>query len=379
MKKLLLFALILFSISCATAQIAETSVKASQNTAANVWNPQKTWVFFVGLLEWQDKETFASFPQENRRDAVLLNVLRQRGVPENQIIYLKDEKATTSRVQKTFENFLQKPQPGDWIFVYYAGHGYKSEDYTETFMAAYDADEQKTWNVTSVPDTIDKYFKGSNALIMLDNCYSGAMAEAVKSRKSKVSYAVLASSHYNSFSTGNWTFTESLIYAFRGDSFIDDNSDGKINLGELAENSADDMLFAEEQLAEFAFTGNLNKQVIIAENVPKASFRVGERVEVYDQGDWYRAIITESEGNEFKVHFFGYEYDEDAWRKPNQIRKFKPKSFAVGSLIEAEYEKKWYRARVLQVKGGAHLIRYDDFDTQYDEWISSDRIRRRKR
>lgn len=379
MRKLLVFIFILFSISCASAQIYDDSVKASQNESLNEWNPKRTWVFFVGLLEWKDKETFASFPQENRRDEVLLDVLRQRGVPENQIIYLKDSAATTSRVQNSFENFLTKPKAGDWIFVYYAGHGYKDEDYKETFLAGYDADDTNTWNVKSIPDTIDKVFKGSNALIMLDNCYSGAMAEAVKSKKSDVSYAVLASSHFNSFSTGNWTFTESLIYAFRGDSFIDDNADGKINLGELAENSSDDMLFAEEQLAEFAFTGNLNKQIVIAENVPKAAFRVGERVEVFDQGNWYRAIITESEDNEFKVHFFGYEYNEDEWKKPNQIRQFKPKSFAVGSLIEAEYEKKWYKAKVLQVKGGAHLVRYDDFDAQYDEWISSDRIRRRRK
>jgi hypothetical protein len=149
-------------------------------------------------------------------------------------------------------------------------------------------------------------------------------------------------------------------------------------LGELAENSYDDMLFAEEQLAEFAFTGNLNRQIIIAENIPKAGFRVGERVEVFDQGDWYRAIITESEGNEFKVHYFGYEYEEDEWKKPNQIRQFKPKSVAAGSLIEAQYEEKWYPAKVLQVKGGAHLVHYTGFGAEYDEWVSSDRIRLRK-
>ncbi|HMS38739.1 MAG TPA: hypothetical protein PKE69_00810 [Pyrinomonadaceae bacterium] len=66
-------------------------------------------------------------------------------------------------------------------------------------------------------------------------------------------------------------------------------------------------------------------------------------------------------------------------KKPNQIRQFKPKSFAVGSLIEAEYEKKWYKAKVLQVKGGAHLVTYEGFDAEYNEWISSDRIRRRKK
>ena len=355
------------------------SVKnVSSQTSQNVWNPQKTWVFFVGLLEWKDKETFASFPQENRRDKILLDVLRERGVPESQILFLQDRAATTAKIQTSFETFLRKTQPGDTVFFYYSGHGYKSEDNLEAFLAGYDASDKIFWKAASVPDTIDKFFKGERAVIMLDNCFSGAMAEAVKARKSQISYAVLASSHFNSFSTGNWTFTESLIYAFRGESFIDDDANGKIDLGELEQNSAEDMLFAEDQLAEFAFTGNLNNQTIIAENVPKSASRVGERVEAFDQGNWYRGIITAVEHNQFKVHFFGYEYDEDTFLNPTQIRQFKPKTFAVGSKIQAESEGKWYPAKILEVKGGAHLVSYDGYGAEWNEWISSDRIRRKK-
>lgn len=355
------------------------SVKnVSSQTSQNVWNPNKTWVFFVGLLEWKDKKTFASFPQENRRDKILLDVLKQRGVPESQIVFLQDKAATTAKIQTSFETFLSKAQSGDTVFFYYSGHGYKSDDNLEAFLAGYDASDKNVWKAASVPDTIDKFFAGSNAVIMLDNCYSGAMAEAVKNRRSKISYAVLASSHFNSFSTGNWTFTESLIYAFRGESFIDDDANGKIDLGELAENSAEDMLFAEEQIAEFVFTGNLNNQTIIAENVPKSALRVGERVEAFDQGDWYRAIITAVEHNQFKVHYFGYEYEEDAWRTAKQLRAFTPKTFPVGSRIEAEWEGKWFPAKVLEVKGGAHLVSYDGFHMEWDEWIPSDRIRRKK-
>ena len=371
--RLLLGLSVFLFISCASVNTV------SSQTTQNVWKPQKTWVFFVGLVEWKDKKTFASFPQLNRRDKVLLDVLRERGVPENQILYLQDKQATTAKIQTSFENFLSKAQPDDWVFVYYCGHGYKSNDNKEAFLAGYDASDKIMWKVASVPDTIDKFFKGSNAVIMLDNCYSGAMAKAVKERQSNVSYAVFASSQYNSFSTGNWTFTESLIYAFRGDSFIDDDGNGKIDLGELSENSSDDMLFAEEQPTEFAFTGSFNNHTIIAENVPQAEPRVGERVEAFDQGDWYRAIITGVENNKFRVHYFGYEYDEDGLRTATQIRSFTPKSFAVGSRIEAEYEKEWFPARVLQVKGGAHLVHYDGYDAEYDEWISSDRIRRRRK
>ena len=364
-----LFAVVvLMFVSCA-------SVKSVNLQTANVWNPKRTWVFFVGLLEWQDKKSFGSFPQKDRRDKILLDVLRSRGVPESQILYLQDGAATTGKIQSSFENFLSRAQPGDTVFVYYCGHGYKSEDNLETYLASYDASGKNLWNVKSIPNTIDKFFKGERAVIMLDNCYSGAMAEIVKSKNSRISYAVLASSHFNSFSTGNWTFTESLIYAFRGEPFIDEDGNGKISFGELAQNSAEDMLFAEEQLAQFAFTGKYNEQFVIAENVEQTAPRLGERVEAFDQGGWYRAIITGVEGGKFKVHYFGYEYNEDAWRNADRIRLFKPRSFAVGTKVEAEWNGKWFPAKILQVKGGAHLVNYEGFGNEWNEWIPSKRIR----
>lgn len=377
MKKIIICLFILCSLICVSAQTARPTKNDTTKAAQNIWNPQKTWVFMVGLLEWKNKDNFGSFPQKNRRDKVLLDVWRERGVPENQILYLQDEAATTAKVQTEFEKFLKNPKPGDTVFVYYCGHGYKVEN-VETLLASYDAGDRLGWKVESVPETIDKFFKGENAVIMLDSCYSGAMAEAVKKRRSKISYAVLASSHFNSFSTGNWTFTESLIYAFRGESFIDEDANGKVSFGELVRNSSEDMLFAEEQIAQFSFTGQLNEQFIIAENKGKPTPRLGERVEAYDQGNWFRAIITDIKDNKFKVHFYGYEYNEDAWQTAEEIRQFTPKSFKIGAKIEAEWKGQWYIAKLLQVKGGAHLVSYDGFGSDWDEWIPSKRIRLKK-
>lgn len=375
MKKLsfsgCILAFICMSVFCVAGQPRQTS-------AQNEWNPSKTWVFFVGLLEWKDSKEFASFPQKNRRDQILLEVLRGRGVPENQMLYLKDGAATTAAIQKAFENFLRRAQPDDWVFVYYCGHGYKSADNTETFLASYDATPEDGWRVNSIPETIDKTFKGSHAVIMLDNCYSGAMAHAVKNRRSPIAYAVLASSHFNSFSTGNWTFTESLIYAFRGEPFIDDDSDGRVTLGELTKNAAEDMLFAEDQIAQFALTGKFTDQTIIAANTKKNMPRLGDRIEAFDQGDWYRAIITDVRHGEYKVHFFGYEYDEDAFRSARQIRPFASKQFRIGSKVEAEFAGKWYPAKILKVKSGAHLIAYDEYGEEWNEWMSVERLRRKK-
>lgn len=372
----LIIAFLFFTAEFAAAQNEPHARKpdASQNT----WNPKRTWVFFAGLLEWKDSKTFASFPQENRRDEVLLNQLRQSGVPENQIVYLKDSMGTTAKIQAEFEKLLSKAQPGDWVFVYYCGHGYKNDE-METFLASYDVDDKiEGWSVDSIPDTIEENFKGSKAIIALDNCYSGAMANAVKASKRRVSYAVLASSDANSMSTGNWTFTEAIISAFAGENFIDDDQNGIVTFAELAANAEEDMLFAEEQVSSYAFTGDFSPQTIIAKAESKLPARVGERIEVFSAKQWWRALIIDAADDGFKVHYYGYETDDDEWIMAKQIRQFKPKQFKIGEHVRVESDHKWYPARVLKVRGGSHYIKYDDYDEEWNEWVSSDRIKKIK-
>jgi Caspase domain/RNA binding activity-knot of a chromodomain/Agenet domain len=364
--------LFLCSANCAFMQ------KPIAAAAGDKWEPQRTWVFFVGLLEWKDSENLPSFPQKNRRDEILLDQLRKRGVPESQIVYLKDSQGTTAAIQREFEKMLGKTKPGDTVFVYYCGHGYKDEN-AQTYFASYDAsDETLGWKMASVPDTIEKYFKGSNAIIALDNCYSGAMADAVKIKPRRVSYAVMTSSLASQESTGNWTFTEALISAFRGDPFIDDDHDGKVTFAELESNAEDDMLYGEEQMATFAFTGKFSPAKIIGDAAQSVSPRVGERVEAYSIDGWYKGYITDAHGPKFLVHYYGYEYDEDEWVTAKMIRQPKVTQYAVGQKVEVEWKKKWYPAKVLEVKGGAHYITYADYGSEWDEWVPSNRIRKIK-
>ena len=347
------------------------------DAAARSWNPARTWVYFVGLLEWNDSAKFASFPQKNRRDEMLLNVLRQSGVPENQIVYLKDNQATMAKVKDTFPKFLQKAKSGDTVIVYFCGHGYKSADNRTTYFATYDAnDKTDGWKVKNIPETIEKNFKGATAILLADNCYSGALAEAVKAiKKPKISYAALTSAHYNSFSTGNWTFTESLIYAFRGDAYADDNRDGKVTFAELETNAAEDMLFAEEQIAESAFTPSFNKQGVVAPAQSSSAARVGERVEAYSVDGYYRGFIREVQGDKYKVRFYGYEESDDELISADKIRRAVPKQYEIGENVSVELSGERFIARVLNVRGGSHLVEYDSYNPEKNEWVPSKRIR----
>ena len=349
--------------------------------AQAAWNPQRTWVFCVGLLEWQDSESFGSFPKENRRDETLIKVLKERGVPANQVVYLQDKVATTARIKAEFSKLLARTQPGDTLIVYYEGHGYK-DDNDKAFFASYDVSDEDGvlgWAFSSVPETIERSFKGSTAIIAMDNCYSGAMINSVKAAKRRVSYAVMASSSASQTSTGNWTFTEAIISAFSGEAHADTNRDGAITFAELEANAKADMLFGEEQIASFAFTGNFDPNTKLADAVKAVSPRVGERVEAYSIDGWYKGTIIDANNGKFLIHYYGYEQTDDEWVTTKMIRIPKVTSiYKIGEKVEVEWKKQWFPAHILNIKGGSHFVSYDDYDTDENEWVSSKRIRKLK-
>ncbi len=289
------------------------------------WQPKRTWVFIVGTLQWKHSDALTSFPQENRRDAQLVDFFRLQGVPAQQLVYLQDEQATNQRVKSALASLLSKTREGDLLFLYYTGHGYKSNDGRTTFFATYDAaDDVPGWSAESIIRDIDRYFKGSRALLTADTCYSGSLAAQIQKTTHRVSYAALASSSANHVSTENWTFTEMLLAGLSGKAFADINNDGQITLSELAEDIKEDMAFAEDQSSAFAFTGTFSPGTILARAEMKPSVQISRRVEVKPSGgwyyNWYKARITDARDGKLKVHYFGWEDSDDEWVQPNQIR-----------------------------------------------------------
>ena len=341
------------------------------------WQPQRTWVFVVGTLQWKHRDMFDSFPQKNRRDAQLVEFFRQQGVPAQQIVYLQDAQATTRQVKTAFAAFLAKAREGDLLFVYYCGHGYKSDDARTTFFATYDAgDDMPGWSTDSIVKDVEKYFRGSRAFLTADCCYSGSLAQQARRLSQRVSFACLTSSSASQLSTGNWTFTEMLIAGLNGKAFADLNSDGQITLRELAEDVKEDMAFAEEQLSSFTTTGSFAPDTVLARAGRKSNTEISKRVEVRSEGKWWKARVIESRGGAFRVHYYGFEDTDDEWVRLSQIREPTIVEYPAGSAVEVIWKRKWYPAKVVSVERGVHLIHYLDYDDSWDEWVGAERIRR---
>jgi hypothetical protein len=58
------------------------------------WEPEKTWVFAVGILEWEHGETWAPFPDavEGRFDEKLVNFFYSREFQKNKSFTCKMER-----------------------------------------------------------------------------------------------------------------------------------------------------------------------------------------------------------------------------------------------------------------------------------------------
>lgn len=308
------------------------------------WEPQRTWVFVVGTLRFKHKDMFDSFPQKNRRDAELVSFFRQQGVPSTQVVYLRDAEATAKRIQDSLAAQLARARPGDWLFLYYTGHGYKGDD-GDTYLASYDAGDEGVpgWEVGSIPRVIERHFKGSRAFIALDNCYSGTLVEAIPKRAGRVSYAAFSSSPANQSSTGEWTFTEGLLASLRGRASEDLNNDGQITLGELAIQLKEDMSFAENQRAVFTVTGEFNQQTVLSQAETKRDPRIGERVMVRSEGRWYRGRILDVDRttSQFLIHYYGWDDSYDEWVSIRQIRQPRVKRPEDRRNADSEWKRQW--------------------------------------
>lgn len=340
--------------------------------------PQRVRAFVVGLVRWQRPADYAPFPADKRRDVRLAAHLLATGVPDDQLVYLADDAATTATIRASFDALLAASRPDELLLCYFAGHGTRS-DGGATHFASYDAGAPRNpgWGVEEIPRSIERGFRGSHALLLADCCHSGALADAVDDHGDRVAYATLASSLSSELSTGNWTFTEGVHAALAGHALADSDGSRTITLREMAEQVRANLAFAEEQLATFRIRGAFDPGVVVAAARPRSSADVGRRVEVEDGGDWYPAQIVDAAGGAYQVHFFGYDDDDDAWVPPERIREAVRPRYPVGARVEVRWDGDWYPATVRAVELGVHKIHYEGYDDSDDEWVATGRMRRR--
>ena len=346
------------------------------------WNSSNTWVFAVGLLEWQHPAVWRAFPAAkiNRRDEQLVRFFEHSGVSKDRIVYLQDSHATKARIVAEFGKFLDRTQAGDLLVFYFCGHGSRDRKTGETYFANYDADESRltAWNVREIFTSIEQRFHGRQTLLLADCCHSGALYdEACRHHKSRIAYAVLTSSSSHNSSTGKWTFSDSVLSGLQGDAAVDLDGDRHVTLAEVARHAETELAFIDGQKSMFFSAEGFPSGTIVVNAKPPSKPHLGTRIEVEYHGKWYKAKTIDADGSKRKVRYVNYDSSWDEWVGPDRRRPYQPPQFAAGDkvMVRWEVDQKWYPAIVRETWYGLHLVRYDGYTASADEWIGPDAIR----
>jgi Caspase domain len=331
-----------------------------------------TWVFMVSLLEWEDK-TVATFEKDGRIDSAIINFFLKNGVPSNQILSINDKNANTNTVRSEFIKFLSKAKKEDNLFFYYSGHGYVNEK-DKVCFATYKGED---WSAEEIVNTVNKNFAGNQAFFTADCCNSGGLTLEVQ-KYPKREYVALNSVLPTSLSTGNWTFSNALLYGLQGKNFIDYNNNGSITLEELANYIDKEMAIVEQQKASY-YIPNSMKNWEVSKNILKTTNKlVGTHVYVDYDGEDYLGFIEEAgSNNNYKVRFYSYTNHEAEWLKFSRLKPFScQKDYPIGTKVKAlsNYDEKQYKGQIINKFLCLHLVHYNDYDSEWDEWLGPNKI-----
>jgi Caspase domain/RNA binding activity-knot of a chromodomain len=337
-------------------------------------DPANTFVFMVGVLKWQSP-SLNSFSDKNRKDEELYNLLLSKGVKKENAIFLKDSEATLININSKMKELLLKTNAQSTFLFYYAGHGVRGGNGPVCF-ANYDYSSGNGFAAKTVGDQIKSLFKGKQVWLLADCCYSGSLMDEAKklggTGKSVIAYTSSSSSN---ISTGNWTFSQTMIDCFTGLPVGDRNADGKITLGEVKSELFDAMKFREKQLSGTVFynadesaTFNLGK---IQAGV---SSKAVEYIYIQQNNKFEPARVMAYSGNNVTGELYHY---SDKVTVTVPVSKTKPIAFAeypVGMKVDVEWNDKNYAAVIKDTRNGFHYIHYLADDDSWNEWVMYDRI-----
>ncbi|MCE9596988.1 MAG: caspase family protein [Spirochaetia bacterium] len=341
------------------------------------WSAATTSGLIVGVLKWQ-KPGLDSFSNVHRKDRELYDVLIRRGVSPENLGILLDAQATRAKILDEVRNRSRTAQAGSTFILYYAGHGLQENK--TTYLANYDLDiNQAALTGLSVDDfypILASEFKGNTLILMGDFCYSGSLKIlAEKLSRSGKRAVFLTSSSASNESTGNWTFSQTVIDCFSGYGLCDVNSDGRITLEEMSNEVSKAMVGRERQLFGYGSYG-VPASLIISpvQNRIEAKGLVGSYVLAPYSNRLQPARVLAESTQDIKAEFYFYSDKKSVKVAKSQIKKLEFKSLAVGTRTKVSWGGKWYPAKVIQTREPFHLVTYEGYDSTWDEWVTMDRM-----
>ena len=377
-----------------------------------------TNLVIAGVLDYSSCENIISFNSENRKDYELYKTLISKFKNIKHSTFIKEKEVNKDNVLKKFYEAMYDQNNEDLFIFYFTGHGSLSEN-NEPGLLMSNGD---IISKTELKNIIKQNYQNQTIILLGDFCYSGLLADiAIELNNDDFNVNAITSASSN-LSTENWSYTQTLIDSFNGRSIIDKDNKGFINFMDVAKEVQNVMFNRERQKSDFFLQpdfvnyniSNAKMEVIKNEGDIKydewycshegiarvigfknnlveveyyhynkykfeslkesdlspiqiADFSVGDHIDVNWEGEIHKAIIESVDRIFYKVSYIGWGSEWNEWITKHRI---------VGNeKIEILLDDTWYQGEILQKKDNQFFVRYNGYDTCYDEWVNKSRIK----
>jgi hypothetical protein len=125
--------------------------------------------------------------------------------------------------------------------------------------------------------------------------------------------------------------------------------------------------------------GKLDEAVAIRDRVRQleGAFAVGQQVQIKSRGTWCAAKVVKVKDGKYCVHCTRYGTSSYEWVGKDCLRGVARPAlkYRVCQKVEVEWGGTWWAAEVLKVRGNQYYIHYTGWNDSWNEWVSECRIR----
>ncbi|MBU6454049.1 MAG: caspase family protein [Cyanobacteria bacterium REEB67] len=261
-------------------------------------------VFSAGIHSFEADHLHPGRPAVVVQDINLIKTLVRQGVPEDQIVALRDEQATTVNSQKQLHALLQKSKRGDFLFVFIHSHGSLNKG---GLVCMYETGG--VWTFTDLIAEIEQSFKGARACLCVAACHSGSLIDLLKAQPRRIGYFGVTSvvSALSARTDATADFEICIKDAFGGAPCPDLDGDGLVSFDEFGRYLVDDQSRLFHTQPEYGNTSGFDPQMVINQARPKAGAMDCALVQLNNGS---RGRIVRQEGDRVLVR---------GWRNPNAV------------------------------------------------------------